>query len=90
MFVGLSGGRIPRRALRRGALLAAVGYEVLKTFAALLLGHTVRNPVYATFSVAVGLLVWINLVTRTTLLAAAWTATAGRPTDAASAPVRAA
>ncbi|HEX3613463.1 MAG TPA: YhjD/YihY/BrkB family envelope integrity protein [Sporichthyaceae bacterium] len=82
MFVGMSGTHIPRRELRRGALLAAVGYEVLKIFATLLLGHTVRNPVYATFSVAVGLLVWINLVTRMTLFAAAWTAT--YPPDVAS------
>jgi membrane protein len=82
MFVGMSGTHLPRRALRRGALLGAVGYEVLKVFATLLLGHTVRNPVYATFSVAVGLLVWINLVTRMTLFAAAWTAT--YPPDVAS------
>jgi membrane protein len=75
MFVGMAGIRIPRRALRRGALVAAVGYEVLKIFATLLLGHTVRNPVYASFSFTVGLLVWINLVTRMTLFAAAWTAT---------------
>lgn len=84
MFAGMSGTRIPRAALRRGALFAAGGYEALKLFATVLLGHTVRNPVYATFSVAVGLLVWINLVTRMTLFAAAWTATTGPQADAAS------
>jgi membrane protein len=89
MFVGMSGTRIPRGALRRGALFAAVGYEALKLFATVLLGHTVRNPVYATFSVAVGLLVWINLVTRMTLFAAAWTATTGVGADVASAPLEA-
>jgi membrane protein len=56
-------------------------------FATVLLGHTVRNPVYATFSVAVGLLVWINLVTRMTLFAAAWTATVAPRTDVVSVPV---
>jgi len=34
-----------------------------------------RNPAYAAFSVAVGLLVWINFVNQVTLFAAAWTAT---------------
>jgi membrane protein len=90
MFVGMSGTHIPSGALRRGAVLAAVGYEVLKVCASVLLGHTVRNPVYATFSVAVGLLVWINLVTRMTLFAAAWTATTAPVPDPASVRVPAA
>jgi membrane protein len=34
-----------------------------------------RNPAYVTFSVAVGLLVWINFVNQVTLFCAAWTAT---------------
>jgi membrane protein len=75
MFWRLSGMRIPRRRLLGGALLGGIGFEVLKLFATYLVGHTMRNPVYATFAVAVGLLVWINLVTRVTLYAAAWTAT---------------
>lgn len=75
MFWRLSGMRIPRRALLRGALLGGIGFEILKLSATYLVGHTMRNPVYATFAVAVGLLVWINFVTRVTLYAAAWTAT---------------
>lgn len=78
-FWSLCGRHVPGRALWRGAALAAVGFEALKLSASLLLGHTVRNPVYATFSVAVGLLVWINFVSRLTLFAAAWTATATLP-----------
>lgn len=75
MFWRLSGMRIPRRRLIPGALLGGVGFEILKLSATYLVGHTMRNPVYATFAVAVGLLVWINFVTRVTLYAAAWTAT---------------
>lgn len=75
MFWRLSGVRIPRRRLLQGALLGGVAFECLKIFATYLVGHTMENPVYATFAVAVGLLVWINLVSRVTLLAAAWTAT---------------
>ena len=75
IFWRLSGVRIPRRRLLQGALLGGVAFEALKLFATYLVGHTMDNPVYATFAVAVGLLVWINFVSRVTLLAAAWTAT---------------
>lgn len=75
MFWRLSGVRIPRRRLLQGALLGGIAFEVLKLFATYLVGHTMDNPVYATFAVAVGLLVWINFVSRVTLMAAAWTAT---------------
>jgi membrane protein len=75
MFAGLCGTGVPRRDLLRGSGLAAGGFEMLKVFATLLLGHTMRNPVYATFSVAIGLLVWINFVSQLTLFAGAWTAT---------------
>lgn len=74
VFWRLSGMRIPRFRLFEGALLGGIAFEALKTFATYLLSNTMRNPVYATFSVAVGLLVWINLVSRAVLIAAAWTA----------------
>ena len=83
MFWRLSGVRIPRGRLVRGALLGGIAVEVLKIFATYLVGHTMDNPVYATFAVAVGLLVWINFVSRVTLLAAAWTATEPYVDDAA-------
>lgn len=75
LFARLSGsGRSPRRMLR-GALFAAVGFELLKLAGGLLVSHTTSNPVYGIFAVIVGLMVWINLVARFTLFAAAWTAT---------------
>ncbi|RGA05933.1 YihY/virulence factor BrkB family protein [Microbispora triticiradicis] len=60
----------------KGALLGAVGFGVLKQLAALILSSTLHNPVYGTFAVVVGLLLWINLSARVILYAAAWTATA--------------
>ena len=71
----LSGARLPWRQVRSGAVLAAVGFEVLKLVGTFLVGRTTTNPLYATFGVVVGLLVWINLVSRLMVLAAAWTAT---------------
>ncbi|GAA5043332.1 membrane protein [Thermocatellispora tengchongensis] len=66
----------PFRAVLGGALIAAVGLQVLKQLATLILAGTLNNPVYGTFAVIAGLLLWINLATRVTLYAAAWTATA--------------
>ncbi|MEW2356863.1 YhjD/YihY/BrkB family envelope integrity protein [Spirillospora sp. NPDC029432] len=75
LFSRLSGTRAPWRSIYRGALAGALGFEVLKQAATLLLGHTTSNPVYASFAVLVGLMIWINVVSRFLLLVAAWTAT---------------
>ncbi|MGH3387666.1 MAG: YihY/virulence factor BrkB family protein [Actinomadura sp.] len=75
LFARLSGGSAPWRGLLRGALLGAIGFEALKLIATFLVGLTTGNPVYASFAVVVGMLVWINVVSRFTLYVAAWTAT---------------
>ncbi|MER7501134.1 YihY/virulence factor BrkB family protein [Nonomuraea pusilla] len=67
----------PFRAIAKGALLGAIGFGVLKQLATLLLGHTLSNPLYGTFAVIVGLLIWINFSARLVLFVAAWTATSG-------------
>ncbi|MCW2901098.1 MAG: Membrane protein [Streptosporangiaceae bacterium] len=75
LLTRLSGTRAPWRRVLRGALFGAIGFEVLKLIATFLIGHTMRNPVYASFAVVAGLLVWMNLVSRFALFTAAWTAT---------------
>ncbi|WP_433474566.1 YihY/virulence factor BrkB family protein [Spirillospora sp. CA-142024] len=75
LFTRLSGTRAPWRRIIRGAVFGAVGFEVLKQIAAILVGRTTQNPVYGTFAVLVGLMVWINIATRFALFVAAWTAT---------------
>lgn len=65
------------KVIAQGALIGAIGFGVLKQLATLLLGHTLSNPIYGTFAVMVGLLIWINLSARLTLYVAAWIATAG-------------
>jgi membrane protein len=75
LFTTLAGTKASWRQLLRGCLFGAVGFEVLKLVGALLVAHTVRNPVYASFAVIAGLAVWINLSSRFILFAAAWTAT---------------
>jgi membrane protein len=76
--------RLPRRPVRlrsvaRGALFAAVGYEVLKLGATFYLARTTASGAYGTFAGVVGLLIWIDLVSRFLLFSAAWTATAPQP-----------
>lgn len=75
LFTTLAGTKASWRQMLRGCLFGAIGFEMLKLVGALLISHTVRNPVYASFAVIAGLVVWINLASRFILFTAAWTAT---------------
>jgi membrane protein len=71
----------PFRRVLKGALLAGVLFEVLKRVGALYIERTTENPIYGIFAVVVGLLVWINIVSRMLLICAAWTVTAPYDSD---------
>ena len=71
----------PFRRVAKGALLAAVLFELLKRIGALYIERTTENPLYGSFAVIVGLLVWINIVSRMLLVCAAWTVTAPYDSD---------
>lgn len=75
LFSRLSGTGEPARKMIRGAVFASAGFEILKLIGTLLVAHTTSNPLYGVFAVVVGLVVWINIVARFMLFAAAWTAT---------------
>ncbi|MBE1533636.1 membrane protein [Actinomadura algeriensis] len=75
LFTRLTGARAPWRRIARGALFGAVGFEILKQVAGLLISRTTENPVYASFAVLVGLMVWMNVASRFVLYVAGWTAT---------------
>lgn len=83
LFIRLPKVQTPWRRVVKGAVLAAVLFEVLKQFGAFYIARTTQNPLYGTFAVVVGLLVWINVVVRMLLLAAAWTVTAPYDSDVA-------
>jgi membrane protein len=72
MFVLLARPRIPRRAVRYGALLGAIGFEVLKQASAYLLKSTAHQPAFQAFGIALILLVWINYFSQLVLYAASW------------------
>ena len=71
----------PLRRVFKGALLAGVLFEVLKRVGAFYIERTTENPLYGSFAVIVGLLVWINIVSRMLLICAAWTVTAPYDSD---------
>ncbi|WP_140425522.1 YihY/virulence factor BrkB family protein [Cryobacterium sp. N21] len=74
LFRVLSRVRIPPRRLFTGALLGGVALGLLKVLGGALLGGANRNPLLATFAVIIGLLIWFNLVSTVTLIAASWIA----------------
>lgn len=68
----LSGISIPFRFLAPGTLLAAIALTALMSLGGLLLGGARSNPLLASFTVIIGLLIWFNLVSQVIILGAAW------------------
>jgi membrane protein len=66
---------VPPRIALKGALLASVGFEVLKIVGTYTIAHTANSPTAGPFAGVVAILVWIQLVARLMLFACAWTAT---------------
>ena len=74
----------PLRTVLRGAVFAAFGFGIMKIAGSSYIAHFVSrgSRVFGTFAVVAGLLVWINIVSRFVLYAAAWTVTAPYNDDA--------
>ncbi len=72
LFRLLAEPRTPTRSLWQGALLGAVGFEVLKRLSGVLLASTKDQEAFQAFGIALILLVWINYFSRVVLYAAAW------------------
>ena len=70
----LSDVPVPWRVLFQGALVGGVGFSLLKLSAATLLPSVTDNPLFASIAIVVGLLFWLNLIARLTLISAAWAA----------------
>ncbi|HZC71370.1 MAG TPA: YhjD/YihY/BrkB family envelope integrity protein [Jatrophihabitans sp.] len=75
LLVRLPGARVPGRIAMRGAVLAAVGFEVLKIVGTYTVAHTADSPTAGPFASIVAVLIWMQLVARWVLFACAWTAT---------------
>lgn len=83
----LAGVHPPSRDLRWGAAGAAAGLGLVRVLGtSVVAGSIGRNALLASFTLLVTLLVWINLISRIVLLAAAWVA--NPPAPAAPQPAR--
>jgi membrane protein len=90
LFRLLADPHTPKPSLLRGALLGAVGFEILKQLSGLLLAATKEQPAFQAFGIALILVVWINYFSRVVMYAAAWAHTspaarAQRPDQAVAA-----
>lgn len=72
MFVLLPSTALPRRSLLKGAFVGAIGFEVLKLLAGLLIGLAANNPATAVLGTSLVLLVWINYFSQIIMVGAAW------------------
>ena len=76
MFWRLVRSELPTRAMWSGALLGAVGFELLKQLSTTLIGLTAGNPSAQAFGIALALILVFNYFARLTLFAACWAYTA--------------
>lgn len=72
LFKLLAQPHVPRRSLLDGALLGAIGFELLKAAAYFLIEQTKGNPAFQVFGVSLILLIWINYFSRLVLYAASY------------------
>jgi len=73
--------RVSHRALREGAILAAIGFVLLKLLADRLIALTHGQPAFTVFGVSLVLLVLINYFSRVVMYGAAWAYTSKRVPD---------
>jgi membrane protein len=86
VFLGLSGARPRRRDLVTAAVVWAVGFAVLKVAATWIVGFALSNPIYGTFALTIGVLIWINWSSRWLLVCGAWAVTGSAAPGAGSEP----
>lgn len=70
---------VQRRHLLQGALVGALGLDVLRQGTTYLIGRSLSNPIYGVFAITIGLLIWINLTAKWVLIVATWVAVADDP-----------
>ncbi|MQA12348.1 MAG: inner membrane protein YhjD [Pseudonocardiaceae bacterium] len=73
---GLPRKRVNARSAVKGAIAAAIGFEILKLVGTFYLASVTSSPTGALFGPIIGLMVFANLVSQFVLFITAWTATA--------------
>lgn len=75
LLIRLPDADVEKKVALRGALLAAVGFELLKIVGSFTIAHTANSTTAGPFAGIVAILVWIQLVCRWMLFCCAWIAT---------------
>jgi membrane protein len=76
LLVRLPQAEVPHRVGVRGAIMAAIGLEILKIIGTYTIALSTRSPTAGPFAGLLAVLIWIQLVSRFMLYCVAWTATA--------------
>lgn len=71
----------PKKALLRGTLIAAIGFEIIKFVMTMMLPRLASSPSGAAFGSVIGLMAFFYFFARLTLYCAAWIATAKYKND---------
>lgn len=75
MLNSLPRGKVPTGPAAKGAVIGAVGLEIVKQLGSLFFSNALSNPAGAVFGPIIGLMVVFYLFWRVTMYASAWTAT---------------
>lgn len=81
LYVVLPETRESWRAIRRGALMGAIGLGILEYLTSFLIGKFAGNPAAALFGPVIALMLFFNLFARLILFVAAWIGTADHPAE---------
>jgi membrane protein len=88
LLVRLPQVEVPRRIAIQTTLLASIGFEVLKLIGGFYLSRIAHSPTAVALGTVVGVLIFIDLVSRYLLYCVAWAAVAVRAAEAKAAEVR--
>lgn len=75
MLAALPRGGAPKKSAAQGAIIGAVGLEIVKQLGSMFFSNALSNPAGAVFGPIIGLMVVFYLIWRITMYATAWTAT---------------
>jgi membrane protein len=72
LLIRLPGAEMPARVALKGAVLASLGFEVLKIVGTFTIAKTSSSPTAGPFAGLLAVLIWIQFVARFMLFCAAW------------------
>ena len=87
LLIRLPQADVAMKVALQGALLAAVGFEILKIVGTYTIAHTASSPTAGPFASVLAILIWIQLVARWMLFCCAWVATVRPAVTANTVPV---